>query len=178
MRMSDTSRRVALLARPGAARDSVRGALLEIGADIVAEEDPGSSSPDAIRGASPDVLMIVLDPISEAALDRFDSMLGDPSIEVMFEEADVAAARDGWEAARWRRHLAAKLHHRENVLPPVAGADVVPAIDPLAVQLEEMISTEDAEFPPAAQVSLPDGATGGEDFSVFDPAHAEAADAD
>ncbi|WP_407907920.1 chemotaxis protein CheB [Lysobacter claricitrinus] len=175
--MSDTSRRVALLARPGAARDSVRGALLEIGADIVAEEDPGSSSPDAIRGASPDVLMIVLDPISEAALDRFDSMLGDPAIEVMFEEADVAAARDGWEAARWRRHLAAKLHHRENVLPPVAGADIVPAIDPLSVQLEELISTDEPEFPPAAQVSLPEGATGGEDFSVFDPPHGEAADA-
>ncbi|WP_456953540.1 chemotaxis protein CheB [Lysobacter sp. HA35] len=175
--MSDTSRRVALLARPGAARDSVRGALLDIGADIVAEEDPGASSPDAIRSVSPDVLMIVLDAVSESTLDRFDSMLGDPAIEVMFEEADVAAARDGWEAARWRRHLAAKLNHREDVLPPVAGGDVVPAIDPLAVQLEEMISTDDAEFPPAAQVSLPEGATGGEDFSVFDPAQAESADA-
>ncbi|WP_196804314.1 chemotaxis protein CheB [Lysobacter sp. HA18] len=175
--MSDTSRRVALLARPGAARDSVRGALLDIGADIVAEEDPGASSPDAIRSVSPDVLMIVLDAVSESTLDRFDSMLGDPAIEVMFEEADVAAARDGWEAARWRRHLAAKLNHREDVLPPVAGADVVPAIDPLAVQLEQMISTDDAEFPPAAQVSLPEDATGGDDFSVFDPAQAESADA-
>ena len=176
--MSDTSRRVALLARPGAARDSVRGALLEIGADIVAEEDPGASSPDAIRGASPEVLMIVLDPVSEAALDRFDSMLGDPAIEVMFEEADIAAAREGWEAARWRRHLAAKLHHRQDVLPPVHGAEVVPAIDPLSVQLEEMISTDDADFPPAAQVTLPVDATGGEDFSVFDPALAEADELD
>ncbi|WP_162823645.1 chemotaxis protein CheB [Lysobacter sp. TY2-98] len=172
--MSDTSRRVALLARPGAARDSVRGALLEIGADIVAEEDPGASSPDAIRSVSPDVLMIVLDPVSEGALDRYDSMLGDPSIEVMFEEADVAASRDGWEAARWRRHLAAKLHHRQDVLPPVAGADLVPAVDPLTVQLEEMISTDDPEFPPVAQIAVPEGATGGEDFSVFDPAAADA----
>lgn len=176
MRMSDTARRVALLARPGAARDAVRGALLEIGADVVAEDDPTSAAPDAIRGTSPQVLMIVLDAISENALDRFDSMLGDPGIEVMFEEADVAAARDGWEAARWRRHLAAKLGHRQDVLPPVAGADVVPAVDALSVQIEELISTDAPDFPPEAQATLPEGASGGEDFRIFDPA-GEASDA-
>jgi chemosensory pili system protein ChpB (putative protein-glutamate methylesterase) len=173
--MSETSRRVALLARPGPARDCVRGALLEIGADIVAEDDPASTSPDAIRGASPEVLMIVLDPASENALDRFDSMLGDPAIEVMFEEADVAASRDGWEAARWRRHLAAKLHHRDDVLPPVAGADTVPATDALSVQIEELIAVDaDGDVMP---VSLPETATAGQDFSIFDPVAAESGDA-
>jgi chemosensory pili system protein ChpB (putative protein-glutamate methylesterase) len=173
--MSDTSRRVALLARPGVARDCVRGALLEVGADIVAEDDPGSASPEAIRDASPEVLMIVLDAVSENALDRFDSMLGDPAIEVMFEEADVAASRDGWEAARWRRHLAAKLHHRDDVLPPVAGADTVPATDALSVQIEELIAV-DAEGD-VAPPSLPETATAGQDFSIFDPVAAESGDA-
>lgn len=170
--MADASRRVALLARPGAARDSVRGALLEIGAEIVCEDDPTSAQPADVRGAAPDVLMIVLDTVSEGALDRFDALLGDPSIEVMFEEADVAAARDGWEAARWRRHLAAKLGHREDVLPPVAGADLVPAVDPLSMSIEALISTDDAGFPPAAQQDVPADATGGQDFTVFDPAAA------
>ncbi len=174
--MSDTSRRVALLARPGAARDCVRGALLEVGADIVAEEDPGATSPEAIRESSPQVLMIVLDAVSEGALDRFDSMLGDPQIEVMFEEADVAASRDGWEAARWRRHLAAKLHHRDDVLPPVAGAELVPAVDALSLSIEELISTDEPDFPPAVQDALPELATGGNDFSIFDPAAAESAE--
>ncbi|HEY4581525.1 MAG TPA: chemotaxis protein CheB [Lysobacter sp.] len=174
--MSDTSRRVALLARPGAARDCVRGALLEAGADIVAEEDPGSASPESIRDASPQVLMIVLDAVSEGALERFDSMLGDPAIEVMFEEADVAAARDGWEAARWRRHLAAKLHHRDDVLPPVAGAELVPAADALSLSIEELISTDAPDVPPAAQEPLPESATAGADFSIFDPAAAESAE--
>jgi chemosensory pili system protein ChpB (putative protein-glutamate methylesterase) len=173
--MSDTSRRVALLARPGVARDCVRGALLEVGADIVAEDDPGSASPEAIRDASPEVLMIVLDAVSENALDRFDSMLGDPAIEVMFEEADVAASRDGWEAARWRRHLAAKLHHLDDVLPPVAGADTVPATDALSVQIEELIAV-DAEGD-VAPPSLPETATAGQDFSIFDPVAAESGDA-
>ncbi|TZF90026.1 chemotaxis protein CheB [Cognatilysobacter lacus] len=173
--MSDTGRRVALLARPGVARDCVRGALLEIGADIVAEDDPGSASPEAIRAASPDVLMIILDAVSETTLDRFDSMLGDPAFEVMFEEADVAAARDGWEAARWRRHLAAKLNHRDDVLPPILGAESAPATDELAEQLEELISV-DAEgelLPP----SVPDNATAGQGFSIFDPVAAEGGDA-
>ena len=174
--MSETSRRVALLARPGPARDCVRGALLEVGADIVAEEDPAAASPEAIRDAGPQVLMIVLDAVSESALDRFDSMLGDPAFEVMFEEADVAAARDGWEAARWRRHLAAKLHHRDDVLPPVAGADTVPATDALSVQLEALISADaDGDLTPP---TLPDAATSGQDFSIFDPVAAEAGDAD
>jgi chemosensory pili system protein ChpB (putative protein-glutamate methylesterase) len=173
--MSESSRRVALLARPGAARDCVRGALIEVGADIVVEDDPGSASPEAIRDSSPEVLMIVLDPVSENALDRFDSMLGDPAIEVMFEEADVAASRDGWEAARWRRHLAAKLHHREDVLPPVAGVELVPATDALSVRIEELMAVDDAgdlELP-----SLPKVATAGQDFSIFDPVAAEAGDA-
>jgi chemosensory pili system protein ChpB (putative protein-glutamate methylesterase) len=175
MRMSETSRRVALLARPGPARDCVRGALLDVGADIVAEEDPGSASPDAIRGASPEVLMIILDAVSESALDRFDSMLGDPGIEVMFEEADVAASRDGWEAARWRRHLAAKLHHRDDVLPPAAGAETVPATDALSVQLEELIAIDaDGDMEP---ISLPESAAAGQDFSIFDPVAAESGDA-
>lgn len=176
--MADTGRRVALLARPGPARDAVRGALLEIGADVVAEDDPTSAAPDAVRGASPDVLMIVLDAVSEGALDRFDSLLGDPSIEVMFEEADVAAARDGWEAARWRRHLAAKLGHRDDVLPPVAGAEVAstPATDTLSMQIEALISTEAGEFPPEAQADVPATAAGGDDFRVF-TASTEASDA-
>jgi chemosensory pili system protein ChpB (putative protein-glutamate methylesterase) len=175
MRMSDTSRRVALLARPGAARDSVRVALLEIGADIVVEEDPGSTSPEAVRGASPDVLMIVLDAVSESALERFDGMLGDPAFEVMFEEADVAASRDGWEAARWRRHLAAKLHHRDDVLPPVAGADMVPATDALSAQLEELIAVDEEGDVVVAE--LAGSASAGQDFSIFDPVAAEGGDA-
>lgn len=173
MNPPDAGRRVALLARPGPARDCVRGALLEIGAEIVAEDDPASADPEAMRAVAPQVLMVVLDAGSEDALGRFDIVIGDPSIEVMFEEADVAVAREGWEAARWRRHLAAKLNHRSDVLPPVAGAAGIPAIDALSVQLGELISTDEPEFPPLAQVDLPVTATGGDDFSIFDPLLAE-----
>ncbi|MFZ5657693.1 MAG: chemotaxis protein CheB [Pseudomonadota bacterium] len=171
--MADSARRVALLARPGAARDCVRTALLDVGAELVAEEDPTSADPQAVRAASPQVLMIVLDAAAEDALGRFDAVIGDPDVQVMFEEAEVALSREGWEAARWRRHLAAKLHRSGDVLPPVGAVDV-PAVDALSMQIEELIGVgEDGEAP----VGLPAEAAAGQDFSVFDPAAAETAEA-
>jgi chemosensory pili system protein ChpB (putative protein-glutamate methylesterase) len=104
-------------------------------------------------------------------------MLGDPGIEVMFEEADVAAARDGWEAARWRRHQAAQQHHRDDVLAPVAGADLVPAADALSAQIEELIAIDTDTDADALPPVLPASETAGQDFSIFDPVAAESGDA-
>lgn len=168
----DSGRRVALLARPGAARDCVRAALLEVGAQLVAEEDPAQVEPQAIRDAAPQVLMIVLDSATEDALGRFDAVIGDPAIEVMFEEADVAVSREGWEAARWRRHLAAKLHRSDDVLPPIA-AEEVPAIDILSMQIEELIAVDESGEEIGLVVNVPLDASSGSDFSVFDPVSAE-----
>ena len=53
-------------------------------------------------------------------------MLGDRAIEVIFDEADLAARREGWDAARWVRHLAAKLHRHDDVLPPGREPDADP----------------------------------------------------
>ncbi|HEY5781977.1 MAG TPA: chemotaxis protein CheB [Lysobacter sp.] len=111
-------RRVALLARPGAALDRMRGALGDAGARIVLEADPTRIEPAVLSDASAEVVLVVLDPATEEAIDRFDSVLGDPSIEVIFEEAEHALTREGWDAARWVRHLAAKLYRHADVLPP------------------------------------------------------------
>lgn len=116
--MSDSSRRVVLLAREGAARDRLRGALNDAGAQLVLEADPTRLLPAELSAASPDVVVVALDQVTEDALDRFESVLVDPAIEVLFEEAELAAAREGWDAARWVRHLSAKLHHHNDVLPP------------------------------------------------------------
>ncbi|UHQ24238.1 hypothetical protein LVB77_05945 [Lysobacter sp. 5GHs7-4] len=116
--MSDSSRRVVLLAREGAARDRLRGALNDAGAQLVLEADPTRLQPAELSAAAPDVVVVALDQVTEDALDRFESVLVDPSIEVLFEEAELAAAREGWDAARWVRHLSAKLHHHNDVLPP------------------------------------------------------------
>ncbi|MFK3646886.1 chemotaxis protein CheB [Lysobacter enzymogenes] len=116
--MSDGDRRVVLLARAGVACDRLREALAEAGAQLVLQGDPTVLDPKALDAADPDVVVVVLDPASEDALDRFENLLVDPSIEVIFEEAELAASREGWDAARWARHLSAKLHRHDDVLPP------------------------------------------------------------
>lgn len=120
--MSPTARRVALLARPGVACERLRDALVEAGADLVLEADPLTLDPATLEAAQAHLVLVALDTQTEAALDRLETALLNPAIEVMFEEADLAARREGWEAARWVRHLAAKLHRHGDVLPPGAEA--------------------------------------------------------
>ena len=114
-----TRKRVVLLARAGAACDRTQASIAEAGAELVATLDPGSTSEVDIRAAMPDAVMVILDPVVEQSLDKFDVVLGDPAFDVLFEDADVAAKREGWEAARWARHLNAKLNGHSDVLPPV-----------------------------------------------------------
>ena len=131
-------KRVVLLARAGAARERTQAAIVDAGGDVVACLDPGEADEDAVRAADPGVLMVVLDPAVEHALERFDAILGDPSIEAIFEDADVAMRREGWEAARWARHLAAKLQGHDDVLPRTAA--------PLATDAPVAAADDDARF--------------------------------
>lgn len=115
--------RVALLARPGPAADRLRATLGEIGAELVLEADPVAADPQALADAAPQAVVVVLDPAVEEVLDRYDPVLADPAVDVLYEEAELAAAREGWDAARWGRHLSAKLLRHGDVLPPGREAD-------------------------------------------------------
>lgn len=127
--MAESVVRVALLARPGEARDQLRRALAELGAELVAEGDPGELDPAAVAGHSPSVVLVSLEPAIEDALDRFGDLFAMPGVEVMFDDAEVTRQLDGWDLARWARHLAAKLVGGD-LLPPVPGdADALPVMD-------------------------------------------------
>lgn len=128
--MNNAARRVALLARPGVARDRMREALDQAGANIVLEADPATTDQDAVLAAQPEAALIVLDATTDEALDRFEGVLSNPQIEVFFEEAELAAGRVGWDAARWVRHLRAKLLHSDNVLPPGGESVAPPGVAP------------------------------------------------
>ena len=112
------AKRVALLARPGAACERLQAAVQEAGAELVLVADPTASDADGVRAAGAQAVLIALEPQVEDALDRFDAVLGDPGMTVIFDEAELAALREGWDAARWVRHLAVKLGGRADVLPP------------------------------------------------------------
>jgi chemosensory pili system protein ChpB (putative protein-glutamate methylesterase) len=136
------SKRVALLARPGQARERLRGALHEAGAEIVLEDDPNSVDGETLSDSAPQVVLVALEPAIEDSLSRFDAVLHDPSVAVIFDEAELAARREGWEAQRWARHLAAKLHGHRDVLPPgreeedTGGAlQLEPGLPPTPAQL-------------------------------------------
>lgn len=117
-------KRVVLLTRAGSARDRTEAAVLAADADVAAVLDPSTASEGDIRDAAPDAVLVILDPATENALQKFDDVLADPALEIMFEDADVAARREGWEAARWARHLNAKLYGHGDVLPRARSAPV------------------------------------------------------
>lgn len=117
---------VALLARPGAARERLREALAHADVQIVLEDDPITLEPQALHDARPQFVVIALEAAIEDALERLEPALSAPGLTLVFDEAELAARRDGWEAQRWGRHLAAKLHGHQQVLPP--GAEDEPAV--------------------------------------------------
>jgi chemosensory pili system protein ChpB (putative protein-glutamate methylesterase) len=131
-------KRVALLARPGPAREQLRLALNEAGAELVLEDDPNTLDAGVLAGLSPQVVLVALEAAIEDSLPRFDQVLHDPAVAVMYDEAELAARRDGWEAKRWARHLAAKLNGHADVLPPGGELDDTqpePGLPPTPAQL-------------------------------------------
>ncbi|HEL3781384.1 chemotaxis protein CheB [Stenotrophomonas forensis] len=117
---------VALLARPGAARERLREALSHADVQLVLEDDPNGLEPQQLQDARPQIVVIALEAAIEDALERLEPVLSAPGLTLVFDEAELAARRDGWDAQRWGRHLAAKLHGHQQVLPP--GAEEEPSL--------------------------------------------------
>ncbi len=54
---------------------------------------------------------------------------GGRGLTVIFDEAELIARRQGWEAQRWSRHLLAKLQGQDNALPQAINVEANPAMD-------------------------------------------------
>ncbi len=121
---------VALLARTGPARERLREALVQAGASVVLEEDPNTLQADTLRGAGAAAVLVALEPAIEEALERLDPVLASPALTLIFDEAELAARREGWEAQRWARHLVAKLHGHQDVLPPGSEQEGILDLEP------------------------------------------------
>jgi chemotaxis response regulator CheB len=114
----DAAPRVVLLARAGKAADNLAEALRQAGAELLFAGDPAVTDEASLRAHRPQAVLVALEPSIEPALDKLEGLLSDPDLTVIFDEADLAAHRAGWDAARWVRHLSAKLRRDSNVLPP------------------------------------------------------------
>ena len=122
--MNEGAIRVVLLAREGEARDRLGEALRADGVELVAAMDPAGAGEADIVASSPQAIVVALEPAIEGDVDRLDDLLSKPELTVLFEEADLAVRRTGWDAARWQRHLLAKLHRHGDVLPPGTEQDI------------------------------------------------------
>ncbi len=109
--------RTVLLARSGEDAERLKAAMTEAGVEPIAVFDPLLASAQDVLALAPGNVVVLMDAEVEDALERFDDLLVDPSCQILFEEAALLRARDGWEAARWARHLAAKLQGHRDVLP-------------------------------------------------------------
>jgi len=150
--MSESSRRAVLLARPGAACERLRSALSDAGAHVVLEADPTTLQLEALGQVAPQVIVVALDPVTEDVIEKFDPVLADPSVEVIYEEATLAATREGWDLARWMRHLAAKLHGHGDVLPPGHEPEGMEPPEPPTAAPRAVDAVAPVEAPRAAPV--------------------------
>jgi chemosensory pili system protein ChpB (putative protein-glutamate methylesterase) len=123
--MVKAAHRVALLARAGNAREQLRRALTDAGATLVVEGDPSELDPGDVLALAPTLVLVGLEPAIESAMERFDSLLDAPGVEVMFDDAEVTNGLDGWDLNRWARHLVAKLVGTD-LLPPVPAGNGEP----------------------------------------------------
>lgn len=96
----------------------LREALSNLGARIVHEGPAAEIREDTLAASGADVVVVNLEPVEEAYLDRVYEVLADGQYQVIFNDAEASRDLSGWDKARWARHLAAKLLGSGDVDPP------------------------------------------------------------
>lgn len=125
MPANDLNAAVVLLAEAGPARDKLHQAITNAGGRISLLAGPSEVDAARVLASEPAAVVIALDASSEDVLDLLEPVLAQAGVLVLLEEAELAAQREGWDAQRWERHLAAKLQGHGNVLPPGAEQEQV-----------------------------------------------------
>lgn len=135
--MTDTPPAVALLFDDSELGGQLREALHERGARIVHEGGVAGLSRELLQQVGADVLVVNLDDGADDALDQLYDILDGDRPRVVFNDAQASRALDGWDRARWARHLAVKVLAAGDIDPPrpehareiqvAAAAPVAPA---------------------------------------------------
>ncbi|WP_333680755.1 chemotaxis protein CheB [Dyella sp.] len=97
----------------------LRAALSEHGARIAHEGPVSSFDVVKLRQAGVNVLVVNLDDsVDDTALDLIYELVAAGDIPVVFNDAQASRGLDGWDRARWARHLAAKTLNTDTIDPP------------------------------------------------------------
>jgi chemotaxis response regulator CheB len=108
--------RVVVLGREGAARDQLLNALSELGVSPERVGRPSEMSPEQLIALNPNRVIVSLEPSIASELAAYDEFLSQPTLTVLYDDAETTATLSGWDLNRWARHMAVKLLNTD-VLP-------------------------------------------------------------
>jgi len=133
--MAETAIAVALLFDDTELGGQLREALRERGAKIVHEGALSTLSKPMLDATGAEVLVVNLDEDADDDIDRLYDVIDGDRPRVVFNDAAASRSLDGWDRARWARHLAVKVMAQGDLDPPrPEGAPVVPEAAVAAVE--------------------------------------------
>lgn len=138
---------IALVYQAQGLHEHLEQALTDLGARVVYHAVAASFDRSALVASGARVVVINLDPEVEEEFSAFDELLEDDRLHVVFNDAEVSSRLQGYDQARWARHLAAKILGRGELNPPrPPGAEAVPVrVKPKAPEYEGS-TTPDLRF--------------------------------
>jgi two-component system chemotaxis response regulator CheB/chemosensory pili system protein ChpB (putative protein-glutamate methylesterase) len=117
--MTSGSKHLALFFDDAELGSHLRAALSEHGAQIAHEGPLSSFDETKLRQSGVDVLVVNLDDaVDDATLNRIYGLSESGDIPVVFNDAQASRKLEGWDRARWARHLAAKALDSGSIDPP------------------------------------------------------------
>jgi len=144
--MAEAVPAVALLFDDAGLGEQLRSALQERGARIVHEGPLRDLSRELLSSVDADVLVVNLDDEDDSALDRLDEALEGDRPSVVFNDAQASRRLEGWDRARWARHLAMKVLAMGDADPPRPPA-------PAEAVAESLASAANAHEPESADTT-------------------------
>lgn len=135
---------IALLYQAPALHAHLKQALTELGARVVYDTPAASFDRSALSESGAEVVVINLDPDVDEEFEQLGDLLADEQLKVIFNDGEVSSRLEGWDQARWARHLAAKILGVQDTNPPrPAGASAIPV---KVKATSEAAASEDRSF--------------------------------
>jgi two-component system chemotaxis response regulator CheB/chemosensory pili system protein ChpB (putative protein-glutamate methylesterase) len=141
--MSEAATAVALLFDDAELGGHLRDALRERGAQIVHEGTLATLSREALQGSGAEVVVVNLDDQAVEVMDHLYDVIDSDRPRVVFNDAQASRGLDGWDRARWARHLAAKVMSLVDLDPP-RPADAPAFVPPPSASTEPEIAAPSA----------------------------------
>ncbi|GLQ46972.1 hypothetical protein GCM10007862_20230 [Dyella lipolytica] len=156
--MSEKITAVALFFDDAELGSHLRTALSECGAKIAYEGPLGSFDEAKLRKAGVDVLVVNLDDaVDDVTLDRIYGLIESGKTPVVFNDAQASRGLDGWDRARWARHLVAKALNADTIDPPRPDHAREVEVDASAASFAETAQHAEPELAEeSAQALVPD----------------------